>query len=247
MQQIETPFIHFHIPKTAGTSLRAVLIDEFGPQSVSFMMPNRQFVRASELPFETEELDKKRRAARAMGQLNAFSEEIRAVNRQREYSFFGLDDLSHQGIRVATGHLMPVDITDTVAHLSRTTVVQDPLIRALSHYEHWREASGTMWWHDGTVPYADDVSFEAFASDPMITNYQTRQLGSLTFRAMGVVDKLTEFLEEIGLDPGLTVPHLNPNANNETPSMDKAFVKEFIDMNSKDYELYTAAGQRFGV
>jgi hypothetical protein len=244
-QNIETPFIHFHIPKTAGTSLRAVLIEEFEPQNVSFMMPNRQFVRASELPFGTEELDKKRRVARAVGQLNAFSEEVRVINKQRAYNFFALDDLNALNIQVATGHLTQADITNTVAHLPRTTVLQDPLTRAFSHYGHWRDARGTMWWHNGTVPFGDDVSFETFASDPMIMNYQARQLGGLTFRAVGVVDKLPEFLEEVGLNTDITVPHLNSGISDEAPRIDRGFIREFVDINREDYELYTVARQRF--
>ena len=209
------------------------------------MMPNRQFVRASELPFSTEELDKKRRAARAVGQLNNFSEKVRAVNEQQDYNLFGIDDLPVQGIKVATGHLVQADITTAVAHLPRTTVVQDPLNRTLSHYRHWREARGMMWWHDGSVPYDDNVSFETFASDPMITNYQARQLGDLAMHTIGVVDKLTEFLEEIGLKPGVTVPYLNTRIGSETLPLDNGFVREFVEINNKDYELYAAAAQRF--
>ena len=128
-------------------------------------------------------------------------------------------------------------------HLPRTTVIQRPLARALSHCGHWREAKGSMWWHDGAVTYSEDVSFETFASDPMIVNYQSRQLGDLSFQTIGVVGKLTGFLEDIGLDASVTVPYLNTSLGHEMPSIDHGFMYEFVEMNTKDYELFTTASQ----
>jgi hypothetical protein len=239
MKQVtRSSFVHIHIPKTAGTSLRAVFIGEFGPENVGFMMPNRQFVRASELPFKTEELDKRRRAARVMGRLPAFSETIRTVNQQQDYNFFTLSALSAQNIRVATGHLVPTDISDKAAALPLTTIVRDPLERAVSHYRHWQEARGEMWWHDGSLPYADDVSFEVFANDPALVNYQTRWLGNLAFCAVGTTEKMPEFLEEIGLRSRIPIPRLNLRIGEAALAIDKGFTREFIELNSQDYELY---------
>lgn len=42
-----------------------------------------------------------------------------------------------------------------------------------------------MWWHNGTFVYSDEVSFEAFAVGPKLTDYQAQWLGSLSLRATG--------------------------------------------------------------
>lgn len=95
------------------------------------------------------------------------------------------------------------------------------------------------------MTYSDDVSFETFASGPMIVNYQSRQLGDLSFQTIGVVGKLTGFLEDIGLDASVTVSYLNTSLGHEMPSIDHGFMDEFVEMKTKDYELFATASQRY--
>jgi hypothetical protein len=246
MNKAVEPFIHFHIPKTAGTSLRAACIDQLGPENVAFMMPDRKLVRASDLPFETKQLDRARRLARKVGLLKLFSTGVSVVNQAKDYDSFELAEMLAQNVTLATGHFVHSDITEPVVGIPRTTVLREPLKRAWSHYSHWREAKGAMWWHEGVIAYSDEVKFEMFATDPKLTNYQANCLGSLTFKVIGYSGKLPEFIEEMGLNPDPCIPNLNPGLYREMPSFDPRFLRDFRNMNAVDYGLYEEAVQRFG-
>jgi hypothetical protein len=240
-RSLEKPFIHFHIPKTAGTSLRATFINGLGADKVAFLMYERNVVRASELPFDTEELDKARRQARETGQLSQFSARIDAMNRGKVYDAFPLSEIGKKGIELATGHFVPTDITEVISGVTRTTVLREPLERAWSHYFHWKEAKGSMWWHDGDVSFSDDVTFERFVTDPKLMNYHARYLGDLGYAAIGVTNNIPAFLEEIGLEPDLRVPSLNSGRYKEMPTFDSGFLRDFKEMNAVDYEMYEEA------
>ena len=238
---IEKPIINFHIPKTAGTSLRATFIKSLGAENVAFMMPDRQLVRTSDLPYETEELDRARRIAREAGQLSLFSAQVNAINQEKVIDTFPLSEMVTRGIALATGHFAHTDILTAVADLPRVAIVRDPLARMWSHYTHWQEAKGTMWWHDGNVLYSDNASFEAFATDTALANYQSNRLGGIDFAVVGTTNNLPAFLVEVGLDANNHIPKLNSGNYHEFPALDPGFVRDFTDMNTADYELYEAA------
>jgi len=100
-----------------------------------------------------------------------------------------------QGVRVCSWPWVQADITQMKWLTSPNYGLTESVNKSPVHYEHWREASGTMCgWHDGSA-YADDVSFRTFASDRDF-DYQTRQLGDLILFppcCRLLVDKLTEF------------------------------------------------------
>lgn len=244
-ETVDRPFIHFHIPKTAGTSLRSAFTKQYGPEGVAFRLHDGQLVRISELPFaNTERLDKIRRVARRFGLLNLYSAGVHLLNRGGIRETFDISTLETQNIQVATGHFTHNDITETVMHLPRTTLLREPLARAWSHYGHWREAKGNMWWHSGDVPYADDVSFETFATDPALANFQAKHLGDLGFVVIGTTTDLPGFFEEIGLNPGTSVPKLNPGQHQGLPDFDPGFRRDFAEINAVDYALYEAAAHK---
>ena len=237
-ERVRQPFVHVHIPKTAGTSLRAAFIKGFGAERVAFMMPERSFVKTSELVFDTEELDQLRRIARKRQTLPQFSIMVQRMNKDQYYSTFGLEDILNQNISVATGHIRHTDLVSSASALDHTTVVRDPLQRAWSHYVHWREARGSMWWHDGTVPYSDEVSFEAFVNDPALANYQSNYLGKLACAEIGSANKLDQFIARLGLNGSVTVPKLNTGLYEALPNFDSAFIRNFTELNRADYELF---------
>jgi hypothetical protein len=182
--------------------------------------------------------------ARSVGMLNVYSAVLGRINRKTITNPFDLSTLESQNIQVATGHFKPEDITEGVSHLSRTTILRDPLARARSHYAHWQEAKGNMWWHSGEVPYSDDVTFETFATDPALANYQTKYLGNLSFTAVGTTADLPGFFRGIGLDQEASIPTLNPGKHRETSSFDPGFVRDFTELNAADYALYEAVMQK---
>ena len=240
---LERPFIHLHIPKTAGTSLRASYIEAFGAEHVAFMLPEREFVKTSELPFGTEELDLLRRTAREQHLLPQFSTMVQRMNQNRYYRTFPLGDIETEDVVVATGHIRHGDISSSVAHLAVTTVVREPLERAWSHYVHWKEASGSMWWHDGSMSFSEDVGFETFALDPALQNYQAAYLGKLACHTIGTADNLEAFLEHIGAARTPNIPRLNSGLYPEIPVFDLGFLRAFAEYHSQDYELYESAKQ----
>lgn len=233
------PRIHFHIPKTAGTSLRDVLVKHYSPEHVAFLMPTRRLIKTSDLPFDVTHLDMARRAARRVGLLKPFSAAIRRINRDR--AGFSLTELEEHDIQLAIGHFMSSDITEPVADIPRTSVVREPLARMRSHFSHWQEAKGSMWWHKGTIPYGEGVAFEDFATDPALANYQAGCLGGLTFEAIGVADNLPAFLESQGIEPDTPVPTLNPGKRYPRATPDPGFMRDFAELHAADYELYETA------
>lgn len=245
MNSTKSPFIHFHIPKTAGTSLRMSMIQGFSSEGVAFMLPDRTLVRTSDLPFKTDELDKARWEARNAGKLNEFSEHIRKINSAKLSRCFELAELEASGSFVATGHFTHADISETVAHLPRTTILRNPLERMWSHYSHWKEAKGRMWWHLSDIDYTEHVRFEEFAVDHALQNYQAKCLGSLAFEVVGITEKLPEFLGEIGLTVSGEIPVLNPGVQGKLPEFNIEFVEEFRQLHALDYELYEAAASNF--
>jgi hypothetical protein len=237
------PFIHLHIPKTAGTSLRAAYITAFGAERVAFMLPERTLVKTSVLPFKTEQLDELRRVAREQHFLPQFSTMVQRINKNQYYDAFKLEAVVEHDVSVATGHIKHTDITDSVAQLDVTTVVRDPLERIWSHYAHWQEAQGTMWWHDGSIGYSDSVTFEKFASDPLMTNYQSAYLGSLACAVIGIADALPQFMEQVGVGNTPAIPQLNTGSYRSMPKLDVGFIRDFTENNRVDYELYQQALQ----
>jgi hypothetical protein len=99
-----------------------------------------------------------------------------------------------------------------------------------------------MWWHDGTVPYADSVSFACFVADPQMQNYQTRCLGGLTFDIIGRTDMMPYYLEAMGADPSQAVMRLNPGKAS-MPTLDPGLVRDFMATNVADCTLFESAAQ----
>jgi hypothetical protein len=192
----------------------------------------------------TERLDRARRVARSIGLLNLYSAGVHHLNKRNTAETFGLSNLEAQNIQVATGHFTYEDIAEGVTGFPRTTVLRDPLARARSHYAHWQEARGNMWWHDGSVPYGDKVSFEDFATDLAIANYQTKRMGGLGFAIIGTSDNLPGFFEEIGIDLERTIPRLNPGKYRDVPNLDPGFMRDFTELNAADYVLYESVIQK---
>lgn len=238
---IEKPFIHVHIPKTAGTSLRATFIKNFGPEKVAYLMPEGHLLRTSDLPFESEQLDKARRIARMFGLLHVYSSGLRIINKKLIPQGFDFASLLQQDISVVTGHFESADIPESLLHLPRTTVIREPLARMWSHYTHWREARGNMWWHKGSVPFDKNTQFETFALDPELANYQSSRLGDLGFVAMGTTANLADFFEQIGVDPATRVPSLNPGRYKMPAGFNPGFLQQFDELHSADYALYDKA------
>lgn len=235
-------FIHFHIPKTAGTSVRASFVRHYGAEAVGFLRPDDQLVRASDLPFKVEQADKGRRLTRNLRILYIYTKGISLINRISADAAFDLSSMERVGIDVAVGHFTPGHITEPIAHIPRTTILRDPLSRTWSHYAHWRDSRGTTWWHEGSLPYSEGVSFEDFALDPSLANYQSGRMGNLGFNVIGVSSNIPGFFEEIGLGRDAYLPVLNPGRYKETPPMDPGFVRDFEEANRADYELFAAAG-----
>jgi len=235
------PFIHIHIPKTAGTSLRASYIQAFGASRVAFLLPGQKLVKTSELPFGTEELDVLRRTAREQHLLPQFSTMVQRMNQIKYYETFELADIVDREIAVATGHIRHTQVPDAVAHLAVTTVVRNPLERAWSHYSHWQEAAGTMWWHDGSIPFSEDVTFESFAFDPALQNYQANYLGSIACATVGIASNLELFMERVGIAQVPKVLQLNGGLYENLPHFDPGFVHEFEAFHAADYDLYQEA------
>jgi len=232
--------VYFHIPKTAGTSLRAAFVENLGADRVAFRLSDGSMIRMSDMRFDIEALDKARRLARSLGMLKPFSSVIRSIDGSSSASTFSLAQLREHSIHLATGHFTAEDIDSGSEAFPRTTLVRDPLLRMWSHYRHWQEAKGTMHWHRGSVPYTRKATFQEFSLDPLMHNYQASCLGGLDFEVIGNSYDLGGFLDKLGFG-STDIPILNPGKHNGMPHLDAGFIREFEDCNQLDYNLYYRA------
>lgn len=235
-------FIHFHIPKTGGSSLKSVFLEYFGDERVGYMRSDGKIVKASDLSLNVEQIDRVRSIARRAGLLGVYARTVKILHKNSPSEHFDLFSMGSLGIKVAVGHFTPSHISEEVANIPRTTVVRDPLERAWSHYTHWRDSRG---FHlDYPSPYSKNISFEEFVNDPSMVNYQASHIGNLDFSVIGILNNLPGFLEEIGIDPQFHIPVLNSGTHGEMPIMDPGFVRDFKAANTADYELYEMAATR---
>ncbi len=242
--------IHLHIAKTAGTSIRRLFVDEFGASGVMYYdhllnkaIRSSHRVTASERP--------------------ALDQVKQVVHRRRLHSyvrplFIGVKKLegfaavdpaklaAMDSFDAFTGHFNARDVERWgLADQTVVSVIREPLQRTWSNYNQWQRTHAIGGGKEWEERFSRGQSFEDFALDPSMQNFQTRQLGNLPLRALGIQEALPEFLEEIGLNVPVNLPHLNVHTGAAMPNLSPSFMNEFATLNTEDYALYAATRERY--
>jgi hypothetical protein len=161
------------------------------------------------------------------------------------------------GIMVVHGHFQADRFDSVVTDPLRAVLVRDPLARMRSQYDHWKATKGLAEWRVRT-PYDPSLSFEQYAMLPQLQNYQTQALAGKDlseFAVVGVTERLEAYssalLQTFVDEEFCPMPtgEIAIGFTNRTPRrlrhipdiMDEAFVQDFRQFHSKDYDLYREA------
>lgn len=243
------PFAHLHIPKTAGTSLRRAFRDTYGPNRILYYDNTAGRVIRSRFHLsgsETDHVDTMKQSVYQNRLFRAALPLFKTVRASENLLAFPPRKIPRKNFDVLTGHFNSNQITDWgLQDLPVVTLVREPLDRAWSQYNHWRRTEGKAGFvPEDFIPFDDAVSFESFALQDELSNYQVRTLGSLSIRLTGVVEALPEFLEELGINQ---TPWVNMGTYESKPDFAKSFIQEFTSANMQDYELYHTTVDAWGV
>jgi hypothetical protein len=240
---VEQPFVHMHIPKTAGTSLRRIFEAEFGAEKVHLLnhetgnvlrADQRKLAVPNHLlrPYAVA-----RRVVEKVGLMGAVS---RSLDKQRQQEAIeaghSLQSAADFNFRTISGHFTADDIREAgLDELPVITVVRHPLDRAISSYKHWQRARSRI-----LALSSIEVSFEEDALAPEQHNYQTRWIDGLSLERIGTTEQLHEFLGSIGMHlAGDQILRSNEDPTPEKrPGIDPGFLREFEAVNREDYDLY---------
>lgn len=164
--------ISIHIPKTAGTRLRATLQARYGP-----------------------------RLALYYGKDSADTHPLLRV-RPRELTADRLDALWGSGVRILHGHLRADVMLSAVPDPSRYWVVlREPVEAAISFYHYVRDRGGGDARLRRAFE-ASDGSLAQFVALPQIANHQSRYCGALPLEEvgfLGVTELFASTLRLVGL------------------------------------------------
>lgn len=241
--------IYVHTPKTAGITLRGLLIDKYGPENVW----NNDVVsgKLSNMQRQGFKADNSQRGGREkLGELvPTFLAQAAGALRDKIIGEQPEDALPKA--RVIIGHfaVSAFDGLPEAASADYYTIVREPLDRMASHYRYLNQLKKLMpkmrhWGanHDAARPFSD------FAFDEQLQNYQTRFTGEELGRyaLVGVYEDLPKFFVERGLLEPYTMPKcLNKTTNTDVlPELgDPGFVRDFQDFHAIDYKVYGQVSQ----
>jgi hypothetical protein len=226
-------FVFLHIPKTAGTSLKAALDRRVGKTNIY-----ADYLR----PFAEPAYLRNTKAA-----WHAATHTLPA----EPYIYGHFVNLKYLQWRGYGFRPYP--------HVRYATFVREPLERAVSHFVHWKNFPQPKhaMWH---VFNREQWTIEKFLLSPYFANFHAQYMYGMhptQYAAIGVLERMDEsmalyadrFPEFVDLDlPQLRVsPHNKPEV---VADLDPAVIALFRRMNATDYRIYVAANaqlDRFAV
>ena len=239
---------HFHIPKTAGTTLRYEFCKQFGAKNVFYFdphtgraSPSNTRLLATELPA----IDSMKNIVNKHSLHRSLQPIIFAMKSLQRITSSKPENVKDNPHRVLTGHFTYEDLTSWgIEPEVSVSVIRDPLQRAWSHFKHWKRSKGNFPLPN-EIPYTPDFSFESFISTPDLINYQSRWIGRQSLTHIGVSEQLDKLLEEVGITPSDPVKHLNSDYGLSIPEISSLALKKFKANNEADYALYESAAKKW--
>jgi hypothetical protein len=195
--------VHVHVEKTAGTTLKSAYINAYGGDRVWGYSASEQAYRA---------LGKKLFAIDSDWQQSLRAQIFRNTPRLARLGQLALNALpSHQALTleqvqevasVIIGHFTFDGMSQAIdpGQSAYRAVLRDPLDRMRSHYSFLLQRSVPKSRMRIAALDAENMSFEEFALQPSVQNFQSQAIGdSLTpYEMVGVVDYLDLFMAAAG-------------------------------------------------
>ena len=237
-----------HVPKTAGLSLRTLVIKQYGPRSTwVYSSSSKLFFRADQQLFQPDQINSLPVRVMMHRSIAPLTRLLVAAHNNK-----GVDHVAAYGqANAIIGHY-PFDTFDTVPTTRDQrflTVVRDPLARMVSHYRYSKAKQKTAAHLLGRMA-GEDVSlpFQQFALSDTVQNLQVQYTGEDLGRysLVGVTERFSQFLMKTGLiEREADIPHNNPSkqplAGIDSALRDPGFVREFEQFHAADYQMYDEA------
>lgn len=241
---MNSPEIHVHVPKSAGITIRGLLIEKYGPENVySNDVVSGRLASMAKQGFKADNSQRGGRNKLAKIVTPTMAQVGLAI---RDRLIGEEPSVVIKKASAVIGHFA-VDTFDTIPEASQAdyfTVLRNPLDRMVSHYRYLKQLDHKMakmrHWGAGHNPHRP---FTEFALDERLQNYATKFTGTDLGRyaLVGTFERLDDFCNAIGLSiPGQLAPNLNEGKwHGQVNGIDDpGFVRDFEKFHSLDYETY---------
>lgn len=249
----EMRILSVHIEKTAGTSLIDYWATQlFKPDSVYVYKPlSNTFICYADMK-NTSGGSLKHALRRMLIHTPVYPIIHRyVVNKEKMIENVPSDMIGSRQYRVLHGHFSINQFKNMfVSHFS-TIVIREPLQRTISHFQHWKDAKGTMNQRE-QIPYDPRMTFRDFAFLDSVINWQTRALENKSlssFNLVGVTERMENFQRQLDILFGSStnrktgsLKHLNRSVyDTRNLHITSEFKREFQQKYSPDVDLYAEA------
>jgi len=241
-----------HIERTAGTSLLAELVKEYGADRTLIYQPQTdRLLKVSDIPISPASKFIHNLKHRLEGTFllraiyNGYDKVVKWD--KAVFKWISPEKIPEETAAIH-GHFSPQRFNGLVENPMTTVVLRDPLERMISHYSHWKRTGGKAGWRIET-PFDQSLGFVEFALREEMRNFQSKVLAGKKlqdFDYVGVTKKLDCFLGKIRGNGHGKAPNMHSVANKPKYAelgITEEFIKKFKKYNARDYKNYLLATQ----
>lgn len=245
--------LSIHIERTGGTSLLGELEAFYGPERILIYSASKdKLMRMSDIPVSP--------ANESLSKIKAFIERTKflsfiyqlymTVLRKSDdvFTWYDPENIPND-VDAIQGHFSPDRFSQLLPTAFTSVVLRDPLERMISQFLHWQRAGGDMGFRVA-IPYDPEMTFEEYAFQEELINFQTRALGSLAiddFDLVGITPRLDRFVAKIIGKPhqeefqSTQVNYMGQKPKHKELGITPALIKKFKKVNAEDYKNYQRA------
>lgn len=244
--------LSIHIERTAGTSLLAELVKEYGADRTLIYQPQTdRLLRVSDIPISPASKFLNNLKYKLEGTLllrTIYNWYDKVVKWDKAVFKWISPEKIPEETAAIHGHFSPQRFRGLVENPMMTVVLRDPLERMISHYFHWKRTGGKAGWRIET-PFDPSLGFVQFARREEMHNFQSKVLAGKKlqdFDYVGVTKNLDYFLGKIRGNNHGKAPNMHSVAKKPKYAelgITEGFIKKFKKYNAKDYKNYSLATQ----